>query len=1020
MRAGEGQVGGRAEGCGARRRIEHHEVGGIAELAVGRDREDTLGDVDIACEGVGAGEHEGARADLVEAGAGQDAGEFKALGDVGKRRGGDVETRRAGQGDGVGSLESVTVVVGQHEAEVEVRDARGSEDLIGRLRIRNGAARAADGEVRDDAGFEDHVTQRHGLGGHVAIAIVQQRDGRGEAKGIGVEVAGVAGRVEDESTQARPVEARDARDVGDLAEQRDRQPGAVDLDGRGSRGQAVERAVQRQRAHRTAAGVVENRRTCEGQRVTDGAVRIIDEERGARGHGDAGAAKRAAGETDATLVGRTVGAEDNASALDVEAAGELVGAGKLKQTCAGLDDGDIHPGQDRGDVEGRQDIRVNRRRARDEQRADRDRVGAGGEDDAASVERRDDHRVIRGRGDRRQAGEGQDAARADTEVGEPVAAGFAADIVEGDGLQCVREISRILQAAGAVDDHVRIRMDRARHVRIDRGEIGAAEAAIDRERAGGQDRRARDGRIQIQRALVDGRAAGVGVDCGEVEDARAGLDKADRVAEAVVGDDGVDDDVTDADREGDAAGGGRGGGLAQRELGGAIDGKHIGTNRDARTGEGHARDHAHGRAGASDRDDRGTGSRRTVGEGAARDGLAGGRGQGIRTQRDLVVAVDGEDLDAGGGDIRAAGDRHAGDEADGGQTGDDRGARGEGGVAPGRKAGGRMVDDELARAGGSRATGSQHAACGDGADTGGEAAVVAAEQAAEFEVEHRVRGREADVVDRAARQAEHRRGRVGRQGQRRIRLNRDLRQLTRAEIRIIADEATRTDCTDAQAGIIGQVIGRARDRPSAEKPAAEGRRRCRKVKVRGVARQALIIARDVERRARRTCQRGDGEVGGPEGAAGVRERDVVVPLGDRQCADRLGSGLIEEPLERQATATHRDRRRVVQAVVVLDAEVAVIIDGQRGVVQRDRRRVRERAVVAEGQRAAGEGGRAAEGLGAAELEREATDASEAQVSARDGAHERLARAIHVGHEVRPRGASVRDRAARVRSRTEGN
>ena len=401
VRAGEGQVGGGAEGRSARRRSEDDEVGGIAELAVGRDREDTLGDGDIAREGVGAREHEGARADLVEAGAGQDAGELEPLGEIGKGGRGDVEARGAGQGDSVGGLESVTVVIGQHEAEAEIRDARRGEDLIGGLRIRDRTARAADGEIRDEAGIEDHVAERHGLGDHVAVAVVQKGDGRGEAEGVGVEVARVAGRVKDQSAKTNPVEARDARDVRDLAEQRDRQPRAVDLDGGRARGQAVERAVQRQRAHRTAAGVVENRRTCEGQRVTDGAVGIIDEERGARGHRDTRAAERAAGEADPALGGRAVGAEDDAPALDGEAAGELVRTGKLKQTCAGLDDGDVHAGQDRGDVEGRQDIRVDRRSAREHQGADRDRIGAGGEDDAARVEIGDDHRVIGGRGDRR-------------------------------------------------------------------------------------------------------------------------------------------------------------------------------------------------------------------------------------------------------------------------------------------------------------------------------------------------------------------------------------------------------------------------------------------------------------------------------------------------------------------------------------------------------------------------------------------------------------------------------------------
>ena len=563
-------------------------------------------------------------------------------------------------------------------------------------------------------------------------------------------------------------------------------------------------------------------------------------------------------------------------------------------------------------------------------------------------------------------------------------------------------------------------MDRTGHVGVDRREVIAAEAAVDRERAGRQDGRARDGRIEVQRALVDRRAAGEGVDGGEVEDARAGLDQADGVAEAIVRDDRVDDDVAEADREGDAVGGGRGGGLAQRELGETVDGKDISAGRDTRAGDRHAGDDAQRVAGAGDRDDRRTGSRRTVAEGAARDGLAGVRCQRVGAQRDLVIPVDGEDLDAGGGDIGSARDGHARRQADRGQAGDDRGARRESGATPARKAGGRMIDDELARAGRSRPAGGQHATCGDGADTRGEAAVIAAEQAAELEIEDRVRGRETDVIDRTAGQAEHRRARVGRQGQRRVRLDRDLRQLARTEVGVIADEATRADRADTQASIIGQVIGRARDRPGAEKPAAEGRRGRREVKVRGVARQALLIARDVERRARRSGERRDREVGGPEGAAGVRKRDIVVALGDRQRADRLGRGLIVEPTDRETAAAQRDRRRVVQAVVVLDTEVAVVVDRQRGVVQRDCRSIRERAVVAEGQCAAREGGLAAEGLGATEVKRVAADTSEAQVSARDGAHERLVRAIHVGHEVRRRGAGVRDRATGIGSRTEGN
>ena len=135
-----------------------------------------------------------------------------------------------------------------------------------------------------------------------------------------------------------------------------------------------------------------------------------------------------------------------------------------------------------------------------------------------------------------------------------------------------------------------------------------------------------------------------------------------------------------------------------------------------------------------------------------------------------------------------------------------------------------MVDDELARAGGRRATSGQHTTRGDGTDAGGEASVIATQEATEFEIEDRVRGRETDVIDRTAGQAEHRRGRVGRQGQRRVRLDGNLRQLARAKISIIADEATRADRADAESGIIGEVISRTRDRPGAEHATAEGRR----------------------------------------------------------------------------------------------------------------------------------------------------------------------------------------------------
>ena len=175
---GEGQVIGDAEGGGGAGRIEHDLVGHVTELAVGRDAEHTAGDVDTPGEVVGRiGKHEGAVTGLREAsGAAHLTRKGQTLSLAGERSGQDAVKRARVGREGVRHDESVAVVVRDEEAEVEVRDARWLDGLVRSLSVRQGAARATDSDIGDDAGVEEDVARRKydGLRSAVAGAVMEQ------------------------------------------------------------------------------------------------------------------------------------------------------------------------------------------------------------------------------------------------------------------------------------------------------------------------------------------------------------------------------------------------------------------------------------------------------------------------------------------------------------------------------------------------------------------------------------------------------------------------------------------------------------------------------------------------------------------------------------------------------------------------------------------------------------------------------------------------------------------------------
>ena len=1008
-RASEGQVVGETQRRVAAGRRQDDLVGGVAELAVGRDREHAALDVHVADEVIGGvAEHEGAVAGLREAGAGDLAREGQALGDVMERGARDGEDRVGGDGQRLVDPQSVPVVVRQREARAEVRDDARGDGLIEGLVERQGAAGAADGDVRDDAGVEDdRAREDDGLRLGAAVAVREERDRGGVAEGGGVEVARVAGGIEDQLAEALDLERGDVADVRDLAEHGHHEVRAVDADRGDAAGLADgEGAVEREGAA-GGAGVVEGGQAGEGQVVADRAVVVVDEERGAgRERGGTGA-ERAGGEAVAALEGRAVGADDDAARGDGEAAREGVLAAELEEAVAGLGDGDAEADDVGRDVEGRGQFGVDRGLTGQADAGDIEDVGARGEGEAAARDAGGDARVAGGRGDRGQARERKDAVRAGADVGEVGTAVFAAGVVERQAGEGVDGVVRERQAAGAVDRDAVGRGDGALREDVHpREEAGLA--AVDGHAAGRDDDGAVGGGGDVDLALVDDGAAGVGVGGGEGEDAVARLGQADGIAGAVVGDDGVDDEIAHAERPA-LVGLGGDGRTGDRDLGRAVDGDDERADRDTRAGDDHAGADARG---GTHRDDGRTARR---GAGVVRadvDATVGGvGGERVGADGDLGVGVHRDDGRAGG-EIGRAADDHARTEAPGVHAGDDgRPAdRGRSRAAV-RQTPGLVEDDEFAHARSLVAAGGEHAAVRQVADDAVEG-VVAAEETAVLEVEDVGGSGEGHAVGSTARELEHRGGgAAGRQRGDGVLHGDELGRLAGAEVAVITDETALPHHADAVDRIVSGVVVIVGDGPRAED--AVGLRGQRRVEEDAGDRtaHAEIGAGEVERRAGRAGQRGEAHRRGDEVAAAVVGGERIAAFGQGERAEAFADVLAGEAGVDEDTAAHGDRGRVVDAVIVHELGVTVGVHRERRIVQDELGGIEEGAVVLEGVGAAHEGRDAAVAEGAGHGERVAADAAEIDVRAGGRAVEADGGAREVGHEVAGAGRAGDEAAA---------
>ena len=352
---------------------------------------------------------------------------------------------------------------------------------------------------------------------------MEQGDGRRVAESGGVEGADVAGGIEDEGSEAGLVEGRDVGDVRDDAAQGDGDPRAGDIDLRRAVGQSGDRAIERKRTRSAGVTGVEERDAGEADGVADGVTSLADEQAGADGHADRAGAERPTEDTIATLHRGAARADDEAARADGEPAGELVLAGELEQAVAGLGDRDARTRDDRGDVEGREDVRDRRRDARDLDGVDVEDLGPGGQDDASVGDFGDDVRIIRGGREGRGAAQRQERVGSDVEVGELVAGVLAAAIVEGDRGEFVDGVLGEGETTAAVDGDGVGGRDGPRGVDIDGREVLTAPTAVEDDAAGGDDHGGRARRVDVQVAGIDDGAAGVGVGAGEDLHAGTGL-----------------------------------------------------------------------------------------------------------------------------------------------------------------------------------------------------------------------------------------------------------------------------------------------------------------------------------------------------------------------------------------------------------------------------------------------------------------------------------------------------------------
>ena len=449
-------------------------------------------------------------------------------------------------------------------------------------------------------------------------------------------------------------------------------------------------------------------------------------------------------------------ADDDAAHADGEPARELVLAGELEQAVAGLGDRDARTRDDRGDIEGREDVRDRRSDARDLDGVDVEGLGPGGQDDASVGDFGDDVGIIRGGREGRGAAERQERVDADVEEGELGAAELAAPVVEGDRGKFVDGVLREGETTAAVDGDGVGGRDGPRSVDVDGRHVLAAPTAVEDDTAGRNDHRARARRVDVQVAGIDDGAAGIGIGARENLDAGASLDVGERRAHADVLEDGVEDDVRSTESVG-AGGGRRGGGHAHDHgIGDRIDGADVGASDDVRTGHGHAGVDA-GRAGDGvERDGRRTED----------DGIGGGAREVLRAG---IVAVDDQ--------FRQ---RRSQDPADGGGADGDRTVVGA----------------------------TEHATEAERQDVGrrGESQLVMGV------------ARETQDTGRGRSGGEGRDG-VGTVGGQDVGLGDELGELTRAEIGVVTGETAVADDTHAGDRIVSRVVFVVGDGPGADQPA---------------------------------------------------------------------------------------------------------------------------------------------------------------------------------------------------------
>ena len=713
---------------------------------------------------------------------------------------------------------------------------------------------------------------------------MQKGDGGRVAERGGVEGAEVTLGVEDERPESGLVEGRDVGDVRDDAAEGDGDPRAGDVDLRRAVGQSGDRAIKREHTRGAAVSGVEERDAGEADGVADGEITLADEQAGADGHADRAGAERSTEDTIATLHGGAARADDDAARADGEAAGELVLSGELEQAVAGLGDRDARARDDRGDVEGREDVRDRRRDAGDLDGVDVEDLGPGGQDDASVGDFGDDVRIVRGGREGGGAAQRQERIDPDVEVGELVAAELTAAIVERDRGEFVDGVLREGETTAAVDGDGVGGRDGPRGVDVDGRHVLAAPTAVEDDAAGGDDHGGRARRVDVQVARIDDGAAGVGVGAREDLDAGAGLDVGERRAHGDVLEHGVEDDVRSAESVG--AGGGRARGRDAHDdgVGGGVDGLDESASDDVRAGHGHAGVDA-GRAGDGvERDGRRTED----------DGVGGGTREVLRGG---VVAVDDQFRQRGGQDA-----------ADGGGADGDR---------------------TVVRA-------AEDAAEAEGEDV---------RRRGESQLVMRV-ARETQDVGRGRPGGEGRDG-VGAEGGVDVGLGDELGELARAEVGVVAGETAVPDDAHAGDRIVSRVVFVIGDGPGADETARRRDEGRVEDDAGGQLRLTETTGADeVDRGAGRAGEARSQEVGAPEGGTGSRDTDVAVALEQAERAEAFRIVGIDQTVEEQRAAVERDRGCVVDAVQQLDVGVVAVVDLESSVGEVDRGGIAKLSLVA--------------------------------------------------------------------------